>query len=94
MKDPERSKRSSGGVEGIRYKDILYELECSHEEADIHMLLHAKYASGPVVIHADATHVFILLLGHSSVLSKTYMKVGKGSTTRIIDIDEVRAAIT
>ena len=155
IKNPERSKRSAGSVEGIRYKNILPsypikswkklmsiqsnkteivkflvsewkkpeftaklegkimyvtegsscwrikedsseivpELECSHEEADTRMLLHAKYANGPVVIHADDTDVFILLLGHCNVLANMHMKIGKGSQSRIIDINKVKAAI-
>ena len=58
------------------------------------MLLHTKYADGPVVIHADDTDVFILLLGYSNVLSNTHMKVGKGCKSRIIDIYKVKAAST
>ncbi len=57
------------------------------------MLLLAKYATGPVVIHAVDTDVFTLLLGHSNVLSNTYMNVGKDSKTRIIDIDKVKTVI-
>ena len=73
--------------------EIVPELECSHEEADTRMLLHAKYANGSVVIQADNTDIHILLLGHSNILSNTHMKVGEGSKTRIIDTDKVKAAI-
>ena len=73
--------------------EIISGLECSHEEAETRMLLHAKYANGPVVIHADDTDVFMLPLGHSNVLSNAHIKVEKGSKTRIIDIDKVKGAI-
>ena len=33
--------------------DNVPELESSHEEADTRMILHAKHANGPVVIHTD-----------------------------------------
>ena len=47
-----------------------------------------------MVIHADDKDVFILLLGHSNVLSNTHTKVGKGCKSKIIDIDKVKVAIT
>ena len=45
------------------------ELKCSHEEADIRMILYAQHAGGTCVIHSDNTDVQILLLNHSQALS-------------------------
>ena len=36
------------------------ELKCNHEEADTRMVLHAKHANSPIVIHADDTDVMVL----------------------------------
>ena len=48
--------------------DNVPELESSYEETDTRMILHAKHADGPVVIHADDTDVMVLLLTHSDLL--------------------------
>ena len=65
------------------------ELECSHEEADTRMILHAKHIQGPVLIHADDTNVLVLLLSHSNVLGDVYMETGRGSKSRIIQIKRI-----
>ena len=62
------------------------ELKCSHEEADTRMILHARHIQGPVLIHADDTDVLVLLLSGSNVLGDVYMKTGRGSKSRIIQI--------
>ena len=64
-------------------------LECLHEEADTRMVLHAKFVSGPVTINSDDTDVFIILLGHSDSVGECYMKVGKGSKVRLINITSI-----
>ena len=38
------------------------------------MVLHVRYAGGIYVIHSDDTDVLVLLLAHSSSLTKCYMK--------------------
>ena len=63
---------------------IVPELACSHEEADTRMLLHARYADGPTVLHADDTDVYILFV------ALVYMKLGKGSKSRILNINTVK----
>ena len=62
------------------------ELQCNHEEADTRMILRAQHAGGTYVIHSDDTDVLILLLGHSEALGKCYMKKGRGSKTRIVEL--------
>ena len=70
------------------------ELKCSHEEADTRMILHAKHIQGPVLIHADDTHVLVLLLSGSNVLGDVYMKTGRGSKSRIIQIKRIVENLT
>ena len=50
------------------------ELRCNHEEADTRMVLHARHTGGTSVIHSDDTDVLVLLLAHSSSLTKYYMR--------------------
>ena len=62
---------------------LVPELKCSHKEADTRMILHAKHIQGPVLIHADNTDVLVLLLSGSN---DVYMKTGRGSKSRIIQV--------
>ena len=48
------------GLTGI---EAVPELQSNHEEGDTRMILHAKHAQGPCIIHADDTDV--LLLSHT-----------------------------
>ena len=66
------------------------ELECNHEEADTRIVLHAKHANSPVVIHADNTDVMVLLICHSRLLGTTYMKRSRGSKAIIIQLDKIK----
>ena len=68
---------------------LVPDLECSHEEADTRMILHAKHIQRPVLIHADDTDVLVLLLSHSDVLGDVYMKAGRGSKSRTIQIKRI-----
>ena len=80
---------SSGAV-------LVSELQCNHEEADYssrlfftrrQIILHAKHTEGPYLVHADDTDVLVLLLCHTSSLHREgYMKLGKGTKSRIIQI--------
>ena len=72
------------------YSSAVPELECNHEEADTRMVLHAKHANSPVVIHADDTDVMVLLICHSRLLGTIYMKTGRGSKARIIQLDKIK----
>ena len=73
---------------------LVPELKCSHEEADTRMILHAKHIQGPVLIHADDTDVLVLLLSHSNVLGDVYIKTGRGSKSRIIQIKRIVENLT
>ena len=66
--------------------DPVPELQCNHEEADTRIILHAQHAGGTCVIHCDDTDVLVLLLAHSQSLGKCYIKKGKGSQTRMIEL--------
>ena len=57
------------------------------------MILHAKHVQGPFVIHADDTDVLVLLLSHSHTLGAAYMKAGRGSKTRVINIQFIKDQI-
>ena len=70
--------------------DNVPELESNDEEADTRMMLQAKHANGPVVIHADGTDVMVLLLTHSDLLGTVYMRTGQGSKTRIIPLAPIK----
>ena len=70
--------------------DNVQELESSHGEADTHMILQAKHANGPVLIHADDTDVMVLLLTHSDLLGTVYMRTGRGSKARIIPLAPIK----
>ena len=70
------------------------ELKCSHKEADTRMILHAKHIQGPVLIHADDTDVLVLLLSGSNVLGDVYMKMGRGSKSRKIQIKRIVENLT
>ena len=80
-------KLSSTGIE------FVPELQSNQEEADTRMILHAKHVQGPFVIHADDTDVLVLLLSHSHTLGAAYMKAGRGSKTRVINIQSIKDQI-
>ena len=77
-------KLGSTGIEAVP------ELQSNHEEADTRMILHARHVQGPCMIHADDTDVLVLILSHSNTLDAAYMKAGRGSKSRIINIKSVR----
>ena len=52
-----------------------------------HIVLHAKHAQGPYLVHADDTDVLVLLLWQVPLLHhKGYIKMGRGAKSRIIQI--------
>ena len=69
------------------------ELQSNHEEADTRMILHARHVQGSCIIHVDDTDVLVLILSHSNTLDAAYMKAGRGSKIRIINIKSVRDQI-
>lgn len=71
--------------------ELVTELQSNQEEADTRMLLHTQHAinEGPVVIHADDTDVLVLLLGHNTGLRNCYLKKGKGSKTRLLNLEHI-----
>ena len=72
---------------------LVPELKCSHEKADTRMILHAHHAGGPCVIHSNDTDVQILLLSHSLALGKCYIKKGRSTKTRIIELSIVAESL-
>ena len=79
------------------YVQKWYLVNCSLEEADTRILLHAKHArdhgGAKVVIHTPDTDVFILMLCFLGEIGQLYMKTGKGNKKRVIDIDVVKQQI-
>ena len=69
--------------------DKVPELTCNHEEADTRMILHAEHSGGTSIIHCDDTDVLVLLLSHSNSLGRCYLKKGRGSKSRIIELSQV-----
>ena len=57
------------------------------------MILHTKHVQGPFVIHADDTDVLVFLLSHSHTLGAAYMKAGRGSKRRVINIQSIKNQI-
>ena len=54
------------------------------------MVIHAKHANNPIVIHADDTDVMVLLICHNRLLGTTCMKTGRGSKARIIQPGKIK----
>ena len=69
--------------------ELVPELQCNHEEADTRIILHAQHASGKCVVHCDDTDVLIILLAYSQSLGECYIKKGKGSKSRIIELSSI-----
>ena len=65
------------------------ELQCNHEEADTRMVLHTRHAGGTCVVHSDDTDVLVLLLSHSEELGNCFIKKGKSSKSRIVQLSDV-----
>ena len=74
------------GLTGI---EAVPELQSDHDEADTQVALHVRHVQGPCIIYADDTDVLVLILSHSNTLDAAYMKAGRGSKSRIINIKSV-----
>ena len=57
-----------------------------HAEQILHMILHAIHSGGTSVIQCHDTDVLVLLLSHSGSLGRCYLKKGRGTKTRIIEL--------
>lgn len=81
-------------ITGLRCRQVL-ELQCSQEEADGRLLLHAKHAAeerfDAVVISADDTDVFLLSLAFSWEIRPTrlFQKTGTRARTHMLDINTI-----
>ena len=65
------------------------ELKTSQEEADAHILLHAKYASGykSIILVADDTDILLLCLRFfNDINSNIYIQRSSKSWIRLIDV--------
>ena len=73
------------------------EVECDHEEADTHLLLHAKHAANTydkIIIKSPDTDVFILCVAMQNIIGeKMLMMTGSGNKFRIIDITAISNAL-
>ena len=73
-------------------EEVLH-LYSDHEEADTHLLLHAKNALSSyqaVTIRSPDTDVFILMLGHKSPIDALlYFDTGFSNQRRIFDVNNV-----
>ncbi len=73
-------------------------LQCTHEEADGRLLLHAEHAAkagySAIVICSEDTDVFVLCLTFSKRIGvPVFMKCGTQNRTRLVDIHRISAAI-
>ena len=72
----------------------VWELRCSHEEADTRLLLHATHAEveghSSVVIRSPDTDVAVIACGLSHQFeSRLYFKTGTKTRSRYVDIDRL-----
>ena len=96
-----RECHAIGPVNGTVQVTIIPELECSHEEADTRLLLHAAYVhskmsevtcatpSDPpaIVIKSPDTDVLVISLGFAQdISSRLLFHTGRGDTVRTIDV--------
>ncbi len=73
-------------------------LQCSQEEADGRLLLHADHAAREgyqsVVICSEDTDVFIMCLGfHDVIGTKLFQKCGTTTRMRVLDIEKIAASV-
>ena len=76
----------------------MQELERSHEEADMRMLLHAQHASeaghGAVIVRSPNTDVAIIgcgLAGQISAATRLILQTGTAQRMRYLDLSAIRA---
>ena len=74
----------------------MQELECSHEEADMRMLLHAQHAAeaghGAVIVCSLNTDVAIIACGLAGQISaRLSLQTGTAQRMRYLDLSAIRA---
>ena len=74
----------------------VQELECSHEEADTRILLHAQHAAeaghGTVIIRSPDTDVAIIACGLAGQISaRLILQTGTAQRMRYLDLTAIRA---
>ena len=71
----------------------IVELQSTHEEADIRMMIHARHAAisyQKVVIISEDTDVLVILLSlHSQIPARVFLRRGKKNSVRLIDIQRL-----
>ena len=82
------------GANGKCSAEVVPELIADHEEADTHLILHAKHASDTciyscMVIRSPDTDVAIICLRFSQTIPKLYFQTGKRNVQQIILIDSM-----
>ena len=88
-REPHRVRDKRRSVTESRRSYMRTCSKCSHEEADMCMVLHPRHTGGTCVIHSDDTDVLFLRLAHSSSLTKCYVKKGRGAKSGIIGLSLV-----
>ena len=73
-------------------------LKCNHEEADTHLLLHAKHASdsySKVIISSPDTDVAIIAVSLYGLFEHIHFcfLTGKGRTRRVLDVNKIQSSI-
>ena len=53
------------------------------------MVVHARHAGCTCIVHSDNTNVLVLLLSHSEGLGNCFIKKGKSSKSRIVQLSNV-----
>ena len=79
---------------GLEWSQVE-ELDCTQEEADTRMLLHAKHATnnGYQGIIIPDTDVFVLMLSYVNETNNLFMRTGCRNNLRIIDIEAVKESL-
>lgn len=77
---------------------FVEDLECSQEEADTRMLLHAQHicqsTAQNVLIHTPDTDVLLIAINASIQISANlYIRTGTGNNVRIISVEKVKRSM-
>eukprot|EP00794_Sanderia_malayensis_P001844 gene1844-2077_t len=93
----QRCHRFCVDEENMTKIEEVVELNSNQEEADTRLLLHAKNASithPTVTVRSPDTDVFILMLGHKSMIDASlYFDTGSGNQRRLLDIDKIHGQL-
>ena len=76
---------------------LINDLECSQEEADTRMLLHAQHicnSTANVVIHTPDTDVLIIAIAASTnIPGNLFIRTGTKSKARIISVERIKESV-